>query len=195
MSRSEPKLSRMLAFSFFIMVFLLLHSGCAMDGVKYLIVVDENGNQLKSILIVPLYSKAFGLGIAPEGHGWHTKGKLIVKKPFVFNSGEDLMSKKIHTRGVILPPLMFIGSSNSVDNWLFIKKGFAPKMVDSSDIHGNVIVLIKSNGNDTAKLIDMLLASEHDQNMLKKQFGVEWVKDEIAVIFNKKDIELLKTYK
>ena len=196
MLNDKAKLIRMVVYGFFIIAFLLLHSGCAMDGVRYLTVVDENGNQLKSILVVPLYAKAFGVGIAPEGEGWYTKTKLIVKKPFVFNSGEDLMSKKISTRSVSLLPFVFVGSINSVNNWLFIKKGFAPRLVNSSDIYGkDPIVLNKSSGNENAKLIDMLLASEHDQNILKKQFGIEWIKEEIAVIFDEKDIELLKSYK
>lgn len=192
----EIKIICTVIISFFMIAFLFLQSGCAMDGARYLVVVDENGNQLNGILIVPLYSKSFGIGVGPDGKGFFTKSQLIVTKPFVFNSGEDLMSKKISTKGVNLPPFIFVGSSNYVDNWLFIKKGFTPKLVQSSDIYGEApIVLTKSSGNDSAKLIDMLLASKHDQNVLKKQFGVEWGKDEITVVFDETDIVLLKAHR
>ena len=174
----------------------MLQLGCAVDGVRYLSVVDKNGNQLRDMLIIPLYSKSFGIGIGPDGKGFHTKDQLILTRPFVFNSGDDLMSKKISTQGIMLPPFIFAGISNDVGHWLFVKKGFTPKLLAENDIYGETpIVMIKSNGDENDKLIDLLLTSKHDQNTLKKLFGVEWIKDEITVVFDKKGVALLKSYK
>lgn len=181
--------------SFLLLVFLFFQNGCVMDGVKHLTVIDENKNQLKRILIVPLYSKSFGIGVGPEGKGLHSKAQLIVTKPFIFNSGDDLMNQKISTKGISLL-FVFIGSSNYVDNWLFMKKGYIPKLVQRADIYGeSPIILTKAINDENSKLIDVLLSPTVDQHFIKKLFGVEWRKDEIAVIFDENDIGLLKTYR
>jgi hypothetical protein len=192
----KVNLVRMVLVSSFIMALAFLQSGCSMDGVRHLIVVDENGQQLKGILIIPLYSRSFGIGVGPDGKGYHTKQQLMITKPFVFDSGDDLMSKKISTKGVILPPFVFIGRSNYVDNWLFVKKEFSPKLVQSVDIYGEApIVMVKSSGTDNTKLIDVLLAPKHDQSIMRKQFGVEEIRHEITVVFDEKDFALLEKYR
>ncbi len=69
-------------------------------------------------------------------------------------------------------------------------------MVRNVDIYGEApIVMVKSSGADNTNLIDILVAPKHDQSLLKKQFGIEEVGDEITVVFDEKDSALLRTYR
>lgn len=177
-----------------VIAFLKFNNGINVDGVRYLTVIDGNGIKLNNIIVVPLYSKSFVIGIGPDGKGFHSKQKLIVSKPFKFNSGDDLMANNIKTKGIYLPPLIFIGNSNYVDNWLFVKKGYYPKLARSSDIYSETpIIMIRTITNDNDKLFDMLLESKYDQNVLKKQFGIEKGNYDIVVVLDEKDIALLKS--
>jgi hypothetical protein len=188
------KISRVVIHSVFIIVSLFLLNGCSMKGVRHLTIFDDNGDHIKKILVVPLYSNSFGIGFGPDGKGLHTKYKLIIKKPFIFNSGDDFMSNIVGFRGIYLSPFLFIGRSSNVYHLLFIKKGFAPKLVSRVDIYNDApIVMTKSTGNDNTVLIDMLLTSKYDQIILKQQFGIEEDKIEIAIVFDEKDIKLLQS--
>lgn len=180
-----------LIYSSFAMVIVLLASGYASALEK--IVVDEDGNKLSNILVVPFYlSTQFLVGFGPDGAGGGTEKQLIVTRPFVFNSGENFTSKEIPAKGIMLP-MIYIGSSNYMYRMLFIKKGFVPKV---ESLSYTPMVLEKSSKNESAEMIDMLLAPKHDQDVLRELFKIEQQrKGEITVGFDEKDIELLKRAK
>jgi len=189
-------ISRIVIHVVFIIVSLSLLNGCSMKGVRHLTIYDDNGDHIKNVLVVPLYSKSFGIGFGPDGKGLHTKYKLIIKNLFIFNSGDDFMSNIVGSRGINLSPFIFIGRSNYVYNLLFIKKGFAPKLAARADIYNDApIVMTKSTENDNMILIDMLLTSKYDQIFLKQKFGIDEDKNEIAIVFDEKDIKLLQSEK
>lgn len=177
-----------LIYSSFAMAIVLLASDYACAHGK--IVTDEDGNQLSNILVVPFYiSTRFLVGVGPDGSGGGTEGQLIVTRPFVFNSGKNFTSKEIPSKGIMLP-MIYIGSSNYMYRLLFIKKGFIPKV---ESLSYTPMVLTKSSKNESAELIDMLLAPKHDQDVLRKLFNIEERrKGVITVDFDEKDIELLK---
>lgn len=170
--------------------------GCSVDGVKHLTVVDKNQNQINGILVIPLYSRSFVIGFGVDGKGLETKNHLIVTAPFEFDSGDDLMRKKIPTRGVGLQPIFFVGMSNYLDNWLLIKKGYSPKLIKRSDVYKDEpIMMTSSPNNENVRLIDMLLAVNPDQPELKKQFNIKKSDEEIIVELDEKSIWLLKQYR
>ena len=190
------KISSIATHGISIIISLSLLTGCSMKGVRHVTISDDNGDHIKNVLVVPLYSKSFGIGFGPDGKGLHTKYKFIIKNLFSFNSGDDFMSNIVGSRGINLSPLIFIGRSNYVNNLLFIKKGFTPKLVSRADIYNDApIVMTKSTENDNKVLIDMLLTSKYDQIFLKQQFGIEEDKREIAIVFDEKDIKLLQSEK
>ncbi len=176
-----------------VVLLIVLLIGCAMDGVRQVSVVDEQNNSISSILVLHVYSRSCGVGLGPDGTGLRTQGHLTVAKPFTFSSGEDLMKKKRISRGIILPPFVSVGCSNYVENWLFTKKGFTPKLVPQSEIYsGTPIVMTRSNGNEHNDLVKMLLMTEHKQQELKRIFGIYPTKEDITIVFDKEDIAVLR---
>jgi len=173
------------------------------DGKLSLKIVDEKGMQLQDVLFVPLYVKSFGVGFGPDGKGLHIRGKTLITKPFVINSGEDVMSKKIASKGMLFAPFgsnsglfAYIGSGNNISRCIFVKKGFAPKLFSDSDMYADApIVLIKSNDDGNQKLIDLLLAPMHDQKILKRAIGGEQIEGDISVFFDERDTALLNSYR
>ncbi len=158
-------------------------AGCGMEGVRHVVLVDQNKNPLNEVIVFPLYNGSFGMGIGPEGKGfWFPFGAST--KPFSFNSGEDLMSKQRQGRGIIIPipPFIFIGTSQGVNRWLFIKKGYSPLAVTRIMVYGpSPLVMETSNNDDNRKAIDLLLSQEPNQAKLKSMFKANGVKGNIHV--------------
>jgi hypothetical protein len=116
--------------------------GCAADGHKRVEFADTSANRLNGVLAIPLYGQSFGLAIGPDGAGRHTEARRVITKPFTIDSGEDIMLKKVPTRGVILFPFPPVGIANSnyVHRWLFLKYGFAPAVVSSFRKPGPIVM-------------------------------------------------------
>ena len=175
-----------------VLIILLIVTGCAMDGVRHVSVIDKDKQDIKNIVVFPLYSSSFGIGIGPDGNGPRSSLRAFTK-PFLFSSGEDIISKQIQGRGFIIPPFIFIGTSKYVEHWLFIKKGFAPLLVSSSDIYKDApIVMTLSENGDRKKYIDVLLAENPDQTTLKEIFNSSHLSENIKVELDREAIMLLK---
>jgi len=166
---------------------VLLTQGCAMTGVRRVTILDSQGGSLNGILVVPLYANSGGVGFGAEGDGPHSVAQLLVNKPFMFNSGEDLMSKLIQIRGVIIPfPFppwcCFVGKSHVVESWLLMKEHYVIKALHQNDIYlDSPIVMTLSTGNECERVIGLLLQPNVDQQTLKKLFNVEWLKGDVQV--------------
>lgn len=174
------------------LVYFALLTGCTFDGVRNVTVVDNNGEQIKDILVIPLYSKSFGLFVGPDGKKLLATNKRAITKPFLFNSGDDLMSKKEATKGLMLPLIIFAGKINAVDRWLFLKRNFTPLVLSDDNIYGrSPAVMINGSNSENRVLIDMLLAPNRDQNALKRMLGLEGMKEDIKVDFDENDLTLL----
>ena len=176
----------------------LLTQGCAMDGVRRVTFINEHSTPVNGVLVVPLYSISVGIGVGPDGQGLFSTARLLVEKPFVCESGDDLMRQKIQTRGCcVFPlPLIFIGKMRPVDSWLFVKKHYAPRAIRGDYINGDApISLTYSTGNESEVAIDILLLPKPDQQALKKLFDVKGMKEDVQVNLDDAARALLKAQK
>lgn len=89
----------------FFMSSVLLLTGCNMNGVRTLSIVNEIGNQLTDVLIIPLYQKSFVIAFGPDGKGFQSETRVVITRLFVFNSGENLLPKKLESKGLSLGPV------------------------------------------------------------------------------------------
>jgi hypothetical protein len=167
-------------------------SGCSMEGSKPVTVVDNNGKQIMDVLVFPLYESSYGIGIGPDGKGLHF-GSRVFTKQLVINSGDDLLKKQINSKGLMIPPLIYLGSSNYVGNYLFAKKGYAPQVVERYALFNEArIVMTKTENDEYGKVIDKFLAQDSDQIGLKRMFNAEHLNQNIQIVLDSKDIALLK---
>lgn len=164
-----------------------------MEGNRQVTVIDENSKAIQDIVVLPLYKSSYGIGIGPDGCGPWLSSKVFTK-PFRFSSGEDLMSKQIQGRGIIIPPVIFIGISKYVSRWIFIRKGYTPITVDESIIYGDApIVMIRSNNEENKEYINLLLSKNPDQDELKKIFKAGDLEGDIKLDLDTKDVSLFKS--
>jgi hypothetical protein len=178
------------------------HNYDSMDGKQHLKIVDKKNIELRDILIIPLYSKSLGIGIGPFGMGPRTSASFVIKKPFTFNSGEDIMSKKVPSKGIIVAPFgkksgLFGGvfKNNDIVRYALIKKGFAPALIKQDDIYGNSpIIMTSSDNKENAQIIKKLIAPQNDQDALKKIFVAYEIEEKINVSFDEQEVALLKSY-
>lgn len=172
-------------------------AGCAMDGHRQLTVIDPATNQISGILVVPLYYVSGGVGVGPDGKGLHSASKPVVMKPFTFNSGDDLMAKKVPTKGVIVPPLPFYaGSTRMVYRWLFLKQGHSPLVVDQGGVWADKpLVMTTSVVDQVTPCIDVLLATAPEQQALTVILDARHVTETVSVLLDTNDTALLRKYR
>ncbi len=167
-------------------------SGCSMEGSKQVTIVDTNGKKIKDVLVFPLYQYSNGIGIGPDGKGIHWGAKVFTK-PLVINSGDDLLKKQINRTGLVIPPIIYVGSSNYVGNYLFAKKGYAPQVVERYALFNEAqIVMAKTDNDEYKRVIDKLIALDNDQITLKRIFKAESLPQNIQVALDPRDMALLK---
>jgi hypothetical protein len=173
-------------------IILLFVTGCAMEGTRHISVIDKDKKDINDIVVFPLYSSSFGIGIGPDGKGpWASPTTFT--KPFLLSTNEDIMSKQIQGRGIFIPPLIFIGTSKNVVHWLFIKKSYAPLVVSRQMIFSEApIVMSLSENGDRQKCIDILLSENPDQTTLKEIFNSNHLKEKIKLELDEQAIMLLK---
>jgi hypothetical protein len=160
-----------------------------MDGEHFLKVVDKNNVEIQDVIVVPLYSMSVGIGIGPFGMGPRSSASYIVTKPFTLNSGEDIMSKKIPSMGIIVAPFgknsgLFGGffSSRNIIRYFFIKKGYAPELIRRNNIYGtSSIVMTRADNRKNAEIMNTLIASPIDQGALRSLFIAGEIDGEIDV--------------
>jgi len=174
-------------------IILTAITGCSMEGSHRVTVLDDNSKEIKDIIVLPLYQSSYGIGFGPDGRGpWSSP--IVFTKPFFFSSGEDIASRQIQGRGIIVPPFLFIGTSKYVNRWLFIKKGYAPASVDRSQIYGRLpIVMSRSDNAENRKYIELILSKSPDQNELKRIFNDRYIDKDIQMDLDAKDVSLLKS--
>jgi hypothetical protein len=102
------------------------------------------------------------------------------------------MSKQLQGRGIIIPPVVFIGTSKYVKRWLFIKHGYASLLVSEEEIYGSSPLLMTPSGSEeNSEAIHILLSKKIDQSALKKLFNVPDLKEDIKLNFDTTDMRLL----
>ena len=167
-------------------------SGCSIEGSKQVTIVDTNGNQVKDVLVFPLYQYSYGIGIGPDGKGIHL-GEKVFSKPLVINSGDDLLKKQINSKGFVIPPIIYIGKSYYVGNYLLAKKGYAPQVVERHALFNEAQIVMANADNDEFKrIIEKLIAPDNNQAALKKIFKAEDLPQNIQITLDSRDIALLK---
>jgi hypothetical protein len=167
--------------------------GCTADGHKRIEFTDASDNRLNGVLAIPLYTKSFGLSVGVDGTGPHTESARVITKPFLIDSGEDIMLKKVPTRGAILWPIppASVADSNYVHGWLFLKAGFVPTLVSTVWKKGH-IVMTPTDTDQTTPIVELLLSPAPDQSAIKKLYNAEYTKEPIAVEMDAEDIATIR---
>ena len=186
--------------TFIILVAGFLTTGCVMDGVKHVTVLDDNSEPLKGVIVIPLYASSAGIGFGAEGVGSRSETQFQVKKPFLFNSGEDLMVKQLHQRCVVIPlPLppwcMGIRSGDGAFAWLFVKKQKGIIALSENDLCDNKTIFMTNTApSEVYQTVDLLLNPRGDYEAIKKRFGLGRMQEiqNVQVILDDADRELLK---
>jgi hypothetical protein len=187
--------------SLLLITLFILSSEMSMDGEKHLRIVDRNGRDLTAVVIIPLYSKTYRIGFGPDGKGFSGPESLLITKPFIINSGEDIMINKIPSRGIIIAPFsdksgVIAGFFRSNNFWSFavIKKGYAPVVIKGDDMYGiKSIVMTNADNNQNADVINTLVATPTNQDALRRIFRAGPIRDKIDVSLAGTDIALLKS--
>ena len=91
----------------------------------YQVVDASTGKMIPEILVIPLYSSAKGIFIAPEGPSKATS-RIYLDNPFVYRTGEPFKVKQ--PRGFTGLPLLFvlIGKGKDLEGILVIAPGYRP---------------------------------------------------------------------
>lgn len=87
----------------------------------------STGKPISEILIIPRYSSAAGVFIAPEGRGKGTYGNYL-DKPFVYRTGEPFILKLPKSSGILLFPF-FIGKGRTIQGITIIAAKYRPLRV------------------------------------------------------------------
>ncbi|MEA5115192.1 MAG: hypothetical protein VB050_14320 [Geobacteraceae bacterium] len=162
-----------------------------MDGVSHLHVYGEN-KELKGVLVIPLYAKTYGIGFGVDGKGIHTPIKYIIRKPYVFDSGGDLLKNKIKTKGFMLSSKSFIGRTMSIKVMILLKKGYLPKFLFDNNIYSGAPIYMKKSNNDAnVKMINILLKTKPDQIILKRILLIECLKDDESLHLSEEQKEFV----
>ena len=177
-----------------------LTTGCVMDGVKYVTVLDEHSEPIKRILVIPLYSSSAGIGFGADNAGFSSKAQVQVKKPFYFDSGEDLMAKQLHSRCCLIPlpfPPWCIGiwCGDEAFAWLFIKKQQGIVALGRNNLYGNnPIFMTNSAPSEVSQTIELLLDPRGDHQAVMRRFYVRGVQEieDVQVTLDVADRELLE---
>jgi hypothetical protein len=164
---------------------------------KRLSVVGQPTNHLSGILVVPLYRQSGGISVGPDGKGLATPPAPVVMKPFIFSSGEDIMTNKVQARGVwLLPLLTYIGSFSGIDRWLLLKKGYSPLVIDEGAIWADrPIEMTPAASDEVTPCIEILLAANPDQDAIKTMMNARSITETVAVRLDASDKALLQNYR
>lgn len=164
---------------------------------RQITVVNSATNVLSGILVVPLYYVSGGVGVGPDGEGLRSASKPVVMKPFLFDSGEDLMTKQVPSKGVIVPPLaIYAGTSRMVYRWLLLKKGYSPLVIDQRGVWaGGPIIMTISALDQVSPCIETLLAAKPDQDAIKSMMEARSMTGTVSVLLDTNDRPLLQNYR
>ncbi len=177
-------------------IYTIFIISCSMpNGDIKVIITENNGKIINDILVIPLYDNCnFGISAGPDGVGSKTGPKYIITKPFVYNGEDNFMSYVEKSKGIIIPPVIFIGNNKYVDSWLLVKNGFLIKLIHRSDVFGGANIVMKKTIKDVRHLLlESLLDSNRNQLFLRQQFDLGDT-DKVETNLDNKSIYLLNKY-
>ncbi|MRR56820.1 MAG: hypothetical protein EG824_01200 [Deltaproteobacteria bacterium] len=169
-----------------------------MDGRREVIITDEVGAPINQVLVVPLYISSFDINIGVEGKPLtKPRGREVaITKPFLFNSGDDIVANQIHSRGIIvpIPPFAYTGSDHTVYRYLMIKAGYSPTVLSHHDVASRRWKPMRRTSNDQISgIIQLLLAARPSQEALRELMNASDLQDPIQIRLSPEDIALLKS--
>jgi len=136
-------------------------------------VVNDRGEQLNHVCVVPLYKKLSGVAIGPDGKGVDASPGFYLMAPYVVDSGDDFMRKLLPSLPIIAP-MLAMGTGYYDERLLLIKDGYLPRLVGRSDLfHEESIVLVTTTGSQAEKATAMILANEPKQEDLYVLFKID----------------------
>ncbi|MES9906534.1 MAG: hypothetical protein ABW168_28115 [Sedimenticola sp.] len=158
-----------------------------------MVIVDNEGSSVNHVTVVPLFAVNIGVGVGADGKGPHTYTHLVTK-PFIFNSGEDLIAYHPSSKQVLIPvPLGVVaGKGYSGVRWLILKEGYSLKIVNRVQIYSDrPIVLERKQGASHKDVVNNLLSIPVTQAKIKQLFKMTKLSEDIKVEFNMQDRAIL----
>jgi len=141
-------------------------------------VTDENSEHVRGVLVVPVVKKYRALAVGPDGMGAEGIPVRSVEKPFLWNSGDDLIPKHLKSSGIMFLPMVGVRKSVSVSKWLLLKRGYKPLVISN-----NKNSVYRSGGHYA------LLEPSDDQNRSPRMISPQKIKQEAM---SKKSLFTLK---
>ena len=92
-------------------------------------IVNHRSEPICGATIVPLVSTRSGLRVGPDGAGPETELIEFVGKPFLWNSGDDLLPSTLRSSATMIVPMVAGGKNVTVNKWLVLKKGYEALIV------------------------------------------------------------------
>src|SRR5262245_37536774 len=87
-------------------------------------VTATTGEEIGSVLILPMYSEQKGVSTGAGGHGkGYMRSSYVIASPFEYRSNKSFVVPPSHARGLVLPWLFFAGHSTYLRGVIALAKG------------------------------------------------------------------------
>jgi hypothetical protein len=161
------------------------------------------GQTITEVLIIPRYSSANGIFIAPEGPAKGTY-RYYLDKPFLYRSGESFILKTPKFSGLPLFPVL-IGKGRTIEGILIVASGYHPVWFENLwdiDLWGKgdarKIPMTPMPEKEWSDLTKKNLLPLTKENILPVEdfrfWGFAGSESALYVYYNKKERELVRTF-
>ncbi len=179
-----------------VLLFTISTSVCASGyGIQIKDIVNKDGETIDSVCILPAYKKGTGMGFGPDATGSTTLPNIYLLRPYIFNSGENIVGNLVENEIKIITPwpvLISAGDSLSFVRLLVLKNRYKPVVLRLRDIYsgGPIIMLQKTTYGKSKSVISYINNYKTHQSDLQALFEL---REDIVVEYSVDDMLLLKS--
>ena len=167
----------MRAYKSLIILYVIYISGCASgSGIQHKKIINQEGQGIDSVCVIPAYKKVSGLGLGPDAKGSKISPNVYLLKPYKFIDGDNIVNGIVGNQRKIIPSplLLSAGESLSYIRLLVLKSGYKPKILRRSDVYIDKPLILTETGNHEAgRIISYLKAYKAHQVFLRSLFGIQ----------------------
>jgi hypothetical protein len=166
--------------------------------VRHRAILDDAGQAVDYVCVVPMYGKMSGVSFALEGARRNTAENAYLKRPFNFRSGEDFAAQIIPNDAHVLfiPGLMALAFGDAVSplRFLLVREGFEPLLLRGHEKHmREPLMLRRSPEKLPDELLELLTEQRDDQAMLRKYFKPNESVRTIQFEYSNTDVDVLRS--
>lgn len=161
------------------------------------------GASIEKVLVLPLYSSASGVFIAPEGPAKGSVGYYL-KNPFIYRAGEPFLPNRPPIFTGLPLFMVFVGKARETRGMMFIAPGYRPYLYDdlfwyakTSDDKRSVQMMPFSNDEEQTQLLKANLSFLFDKNIQTSENCAMWkIEDtcELEINYDKKDRKMINDF-